>query len=89
MISERTRAALAQKKAQGALLGNRTNLAEASAKGAAAQREAAGHGTPLSARGPGIWFISALRTGSPAAFEFCCTAGVFRLSGFHHPGRVK
>jgi DNA invertase Pin-like site-specific DNA recombinase len=41
LISERTRAALAQKKAQGVLLGNRTNLAEASAKGAAAKREAA------------------------------------------------
>jgi hypothetical protein len=31
--SERTRVALAAKKAQGALLGNRTNLAEARAKG--------------------------------------------------------
>jgi DNA invertase Pin-like site-specific DNA recombinase len=41
LISERTRLALAQKKAAGALLGNRTNLAEASTKGAAAQREAA------------------------------------------------
>jgi DNA invertase Pin-like site-specific DNA recombinase len=41
MISERTKRALAQKKAQGALLGNRTNLAEASAKGAAANRAAA------------------------------------------------
>ena len=35
MISERTRAALAVRKAQGALLGNRTNLAEAQALGAA------------------------------------------------------
>jgi DNA invertase Pin-like site-specific DNA recombinase len=41
MISERTRLALAQKKAAGAVLGNRTNLAEASAKGAAANRAAA------------------------------------------------
>ena len=35
LISERTRAALAQKKAQGAVLGNRTNLIEAQGKGAA------------------------------------------------------
>jgi DNA invertase Pin-like site-specific DNA recombinase len=41
MISERTRAALAVKKAQGALLGNRTNLAEASAKGRQVVRDAA------------------------------------------------
>jgi DNA invertase Pin-like site-specific DNA recombinase len=41
LISERTRLALARKKAQGALLGNRTNLPEAAAKGAAANREAA------------------------------------------------
>jgi DNA invertase Pin-like site-specific DNA recombinase len=41
LISERTRAALAQKKAQGALLGNRTNLAEAQAKGGDATRAAA------------------------------------------------
>jgi len=41
LISERTRAALAQKKAQGALLGNRTNLAEAQAKGVAGIRAAA------------------------------------------------
>jgi DNA invertase Pin-like site-specific DNA recombinase len=41
LISERTRAALAQKKAQGALLGNRTNLAEAQAKGGEATRAAA------------------------------------------------
>jgi DNA invertase Pin-like site-specific DNA recombinase len=34
LIAERTRAALARKKAQGALLGNRTNLADAQAKGA-------------------------------------------------------
>ena len=33
LISERTKAALAAKKAQGAKLGNRTNLAEAQAKG--------------------------------------------------------
>ena len=38
MISERTRLALAQKKAQGAMLGNRTNLAEAQAMGAAATK---------------------------------------------------
>jgi DNA invertase Pin-like site-specific DNA recombinase len=41
MIADRTRAALAAKKAQGAVLGNPTNLAEAAAKGAAAQRSAA------------------------------------------------
>jgi len=41
MISERTRAALAAKKAQGASLGNRTNLGEAQAKGATANRTAA------------------------------------------------
>jgi DNA invertase Pin-like site-specific DNA recombinase len=41
LISDRTRAALAQKKAQGARLGNRTNLHEAQAKGAVANREAA------------------------------------------------
>ena len=41
LISERTRAALAQKKAQGALLGNRTNLAEATAKGVAVNKAAA------------------------------------------------
>ncbi|MFC7478672.1 recombinase family protein [Dankookia sp. GCM10030260] len=41
LISERTRAALAQKKAKGALLGNRTNLAEAQEKGAASIRAAA------------------------------------------------
>jgi DNA invertase Pin-like site-specific DNA recombinase len=40
LIADRTRAALAQKKAQGALLGNRTNLPDAQAKGAAANREA-------------------------------------------------
>jgi DNA invertase Pin-like site-specific DNA recombinase len=38
MIAERTRAALAQKKAQGAKLGNRTNLAEAQALGGAAAK---------------------------------------------------
>jgi DNA invertase Pin-like site-specific DNA recombinase len=42
MISQRTRAALAAKKAQGTLLGNRTNLAEAGAKGIATNRGAAG-----------------------------------------------
>jgi DNA invertase Pin-like site-specific DNA recombinase len=41
MIAERTRAALAQKKAQGAMLGNRTNLTEAQAMGAAASRQVA------------------------------------------------
>jgi DNA invertase Pin-like site-specific DNA recombinase len=41
LISDRTRVALAQKKAQGALLGNRTNLAEAQAKGVAGIRAAA------------------------------------------------
>jgi DNA invertase Pin-like site-specific DNA recombinase len=41
LISERTRAALAAKKAQGVLLGNRTNLAAAAAKGTAATRAAA------------------------------------------------
>jgi len=41
LIAGRTRVALAAKKAQGAVLGNRTNLAVASAKGAAANREAA------------------------------------------------
>lgn len=40
MISERTKAALAVRRGQGALLGNRTNLAEARAVGAA--RTAAG-----------------------------------------------
>lgn len=41
MISERTRAALAVRKGQGALLGNRTNLAEAGASGAARTAEGA------------------------------------------------
>ena len=41
LIAERTRLALAAKKAQGARLGNRTNLAEAAAKGAAANRDGA------------------------------------------------
>jgi DNA invertase Pin-like site-specific DNA recombinase len=41
LIADRTRAALAQKKAQGAVLGNRTNLAGAQAKGIAANRGAA------------------------------------------------
>jgi hypothetical protein len=38
LISQRTKEALARKKAQGAKLGNRTNLAEAAAKGQAAVR---------------------------------------------------
>jgi len=41
LIADRTRAALAQKKAQGAILGNRTNLPAAQAKGVATNREAA------------------------------------------------
>lgn len=41
MISERTRAALAGRKGQGALLGNRTNLAQAGGAGAARTAEAA------------------------------------------------
>ena len=41
LISGRPRAALAQRKAQGVLLGYRTNLADASANGAEANREAA------------------------------------------------
>ena len=41
LISDRTRAALAAKKAQGAALGNRTNLAEAQAMGATANRAGA------------------------------------------------
>ena len=41
LIAERTRVALAAKKASGTLLGNRTNLAEASALGAEANRAAA------------------------------------------------
>ena len=41
MISERTRAALAARKRQGALLGNRTNLAEAGRVGAARTAEEA------------------------------------------------
>lgn len=41
MISERTRAALAARKRAGAALGNRTNLAEAQAIGAARTAEAA------------------------------------------------
>jgi DNA invertase Pin-like site-specific DNA recombinase len=41
LISDRTRAALAAKKAQGATLGSRTNLGEASAKGASANRAVA------------------------------------------------
>jgi DNA invertase Pin-like site-specific DNA recombinase len=41
LIAERTKAALAQKKAQGAVLGNRTNLPDAQAKGVAANRVAA------------------------------------------------
>jgi DNA invertase Pin-like site-specific DNA recombinase len=41
LISDRTRMALAQKKAQGVVLGDRTNLADASANGADANRVAA------------------------------------------------
>jgi hypothetical protein len=41
MISQRTRTALAATKAQGTLLGNRTNLADARAKGIAANRATA------------------------------------------------
>ncbi len=41
MISERTRAALAVRKGQGAMLGNRTNLAEAGVIGAACTAEGA------------------------------------------------
>ena len=41
LISERTKAALAVRKAQGAKLGNPTNLAEAQAKGGRAARQAA------------------------------------------------
>jgi DNA invertase Pin-like site-specific DNA recombinase len=41
LIADRTRAALASKKAAGAVLGNRTNLPEAAAKGADANRAAA------------------------------------------------
>ncbi len=41
MIAHRTKVALAAKKAQGVQLGNRTNLAEATAKGNAANAKAA------------------------------------------------
>lgn len=41
LIADRTRAALAQKKAQGTGLGNRTNLMDAQAKGVATNRKAA------------------------------------------------
>ena len=41
LIADRTRAALAQKKAQGTVLGNRTNLRDAQAKGVATNRKAA------------------------------------------------
>jgi DNA invertase Pin-like site-specific DNA recombinase len=41
LIADPTRAALAQKKAQGTALGNRTNLADAQAKGVATNRKAA------------------------------------------------
>jgi DNA invertase Pin-like site-specific DNA recombinase len=41
LISERTKAALAVKKAQGVKLGNRTNLAEAQAKGVASTKASA------------------------------------------------
>jgi DNA invertase Pin-like site-specific DNA recombinase len=42
LIAARTRAALAQRKAQGVLLGNRTNYAEAAAKGRAVNTAVAG-----------------------------------------------
>lgn len=38
LISERTRSALAQRKAQGAALGNRSNAAEAAARGREVQK---------------------------------------------------
>ena len=41
LIADRTRQALLRKRAQGATLGNRTNLAEAQAMGAAANRQTA------------------------------------------------
>ena len=41
LIADRTRAALAQKKAQGTVLGNRTNLGDAQAKGVATNQKAA------------------------------------------------
>lgn len=41
LIADRTRVALAQRKAQGVVLGNKTNLPEAGAKGASANRAAA------------------------------------------------
>jgi DNA invertase Pin-like site-specific DNA recombinase len=41
MIADRTRKALAEKKAAGVILGNRTNLPEASAKGASSNRAGA------------------------------------------------
>jgi len=41
LIADRTRAALAQKKAQGTTLGNRTNLKDAQAKGIESNRKAA------------------------------------------------
>jgi DNA invertase Pin-like site-specific DNA recombinase len=41
LIADRTRAALAQKKAQGTILGNRTNLRDAQAKGVATNRKVA------------------------------------------------
>jgi DNA invertase Pin-like site-specific DNA recombinase len=40
LIADRTRAALAQKKAQGTIRGNRTNLKYAQAKGVATNRKA-------------------------------------------------
>jgi DNA invertase Pin-like site-specific DNA recombinase len=41
LIADRTKAALAQKKAQGTVLGNRTNLRDTQAEGVAANRKAA------------------------------------------------
>lgn len=56
LISQRTRAALAQKRAQGVALGNRTNLVEAGRKGALRQREEA------DARAATVtWFVQNLR----------------------------
>jgi DNA invertase Pin-like site-specific DNA recombinase len=49
LIAERTKAALAQKKAHGAVLGNRTNLLDAQAKGVA-------RGVALQSRAPWIGY---------------------------------
>jgi len=59
MISERTRAALAIRKGRGAMLGNRTNLAEAGAAGAARTAEGAQrfaeNVAPITQADPGQW----------------------------------